>query len=79
LLIAVNLDPFHAADVRLHLPLADLGIAEDASFAARELLGGERYMWNGAEQTLRLDPLTNPAAIVHIDNRLRVTYENPSY
>ena len=79
LLIAVNLDPFHPAGVRLHLPLGDLGIATDASFAARELLGGERYMWRGSEQTLQLDPTTNPAAIVHIDNRMRVTYENPSY
>ena len=78
LLIAVNLDPFHPADVRLHLPLADLGLAPDASFAARELLGGERYMWRGPEVMLHLDPAVNPAAIVHIDNRLRVVYANPS-
>jgi starch synthase (maltosyl-transferring) len=78
LLIAVNLDPFHVADVRVQLPLADLGIAPDASFAARDLLGGERSMWRGAEQQLRLDPAVNPAAILHIDNRLRVRYENPS-
>ena len=79
LLIAVNLDPFHAADACLHFPLDALGIAEDASFAARELLGGEHYMWRGSEQTLRLDPAINPAAILHVDNRLRVPYENPSY
>jgi starch synthase (maltosyl-transferring) len=79
LLVAVNLDPAHAAEVRLHLPLGDLGIAGDASFAVRELLGGENFMWRGAEQTLRLDPQTNPAAILHVDNRLRVPYENPSY
>jgi starch synthase (maltosyl-transferring) len=75
LLIAVNLDPFHAADVRLHLPLADLGIAPDASFAARELLGGEHLMWHGAEQTLHLDPAVNPAAILHVASRLRDAHE----
>jgi starch synthase (maltosyl-transferring) len=74
LLIAVNLDPFHAADVRLHLPLADLGIAPDATFAARELLSGEHFMWRGADQTLHLDPAVNPAAILHVDTRLRATY-----
>jgi len=79
LLVAVNLDPFHAADVRVHLPLEDLGIAPDASFAVRELLGGAHHMWRGCEQTLHLDPETNPAAILHVDNRLRVPYENPSY
>ncbi len=79
LLIAVNLDPFHAADARLHFPLDALGIADDASFAARELLGGEQYMWRGGEQILRLDPALNPAAILHVDNRLRVPYKNPSY
>ena len=79
LLVAVNLDPFHPADVRLHLPLADLGIAPDQSFAVRELLGGENYMWRGAEHVLQLDPERNPALILHVDNRLRVAYENPSY
>ena len=34
LLIAINLDPFHAADVTLHLPLAELGIAEDHTLRA---------------------------------------------
>jgi starch synthase (maltosyl-transferring) len=77
LLIAVNLDPAHAASVALHLPLGDLGIREGETFACEELLGGERFMWRGAVQTLTLDPKSNPAAILRIDGRMRVDYENP--
>ena len=77
LLIAVNLDPVHAAHVRLHLPLHELGIREGEAFACEELLGGERYMWRGAAQTLALDPAVNPAAILRVDTRMRVDYENP--
>ena len=77
LLIAVNLDPLHAADVALHLPLHELGIDSDETFAAEELLSGERFMWRGEVQRMRLDPQTNPAAILRVDTRMRVDYDNP--
>ncbi len=79
LLIAVNLDPAHAVRARLHLPLAELGIGEDETFACEELLGGERFMWRGGAQTLTLDPVASPAAILRIDTRLRVDYDNPCF
>jgi starch synthase (maltosyl-transferring) len=78
LLIAINLDPFHLAEVTLHLPLMELGIAEDHTFAVDELIGGEHLMWRGGAQTVRLDPARNPAAIFRLDRRLRVDYANPS-
>ena len=78
LLIAVNLDPQHAVDATLHLPLTELGITADESFACEELLSGERFLWQGAVQPLRLDPHERPAAIFRIDARMRIPYESPS-
>ena len=79
LLIAIALDPFHPVDVMLHLPLRELGIAEDQTFAVDELTGGEHLMWRGGAQTVHLDPARNPAAIFRLDLRLRVDYANPSF
>jgi starch synthase (maltosyl-transferring) len=79
LLIAVNLDPSHAVEAALHLPLAELGIRPNESFACEELLTGERFMWQGEVQRVRLDPQLAPAVIFRIDARMRVDYENPSY
>jgi starch synthase (maltosyl-transferring) len=62
-LVVVNLDPFHAHDTRLTLPLDALGMERTAQIRAEELFGNEIYMWTGPEQVLRLDPGSNPAAI----------------
>ncbi|MGH7090435.1 MAG: alpha-1,4-glucan--maltose-1-phosphate maltosyltransferase, partial [Stellaceae bacterium] len=67
ILVAVNLDPFAAREAELRLPLGELGIAEDATFAVRELLTETEHRWRGAVQRLRLDPAALPAAIFRIE------------
>jgi starch synthase (maltosyl-transferring) len=78
LLIAVNLDPFRVADSSLEIPLDALGYAPGNDVACEELLSGERVIWHGASQVVRLDPQRNPAAIYRVDNRLHVDYTSPS-
>jgi starch synthase (maltosyl-transferring) len=78
LLVAVNLDPFAPAEAVLELPLDALGYGDGDHLACEELLSGERLLWHGARQRIRLDPQRNPAAIFRIDNRLRVDYASPS-
>ncbi len=78
LLIAVNLDPFHAVRTTIEIPLADLGYGAAEPVACEELLSGERRIWHGAVQTLELDPQINPAAIFRVDGRLHVDYDSPS-
>jgi starch synthase (maltosyl-transferring) len=65
-LVAVNLDPFAAHETELHLPLRELGIAENETFAATELLTGQGRWWSGGRQRIVLDPQINPAAIFRI-------------
>jgi starch synthase (maltosyl-transferring) len=62
-LVVVNLDPFHAHDTMLSLPLEQLGMNRDTQLRAQELFSDESFMWTGSEQHLRLDPGDNPAAI----------------
>ncbi|HET6569304.1 MAG TPA: alpha-1,4-glucan--maltose-1-phosphate maltosyltransferase [Rhodothermales bacterium] len=59
----VNLDPHHAQSGWLHLPLADLGIPEHESYEMHDLLGGERYMWQGPDNFILLNPHALPAHI----------------
>lgn len=71
LLIAVSLDPFDAQETRLHLPLLELGIPEDAPFEVEELFTGERHLWRGGQQFLRLTP-EMPAVIFRVTPRQSV-------
>lgn len=62
----VNLDPDHAQETHITLPLSQFGIASDASYTLEDLLLGHRWQWTGAHQHQRLDPATNPVAIFRI-------------
>ena len=67
LLVAVNLDPVHATEAWLELPLADLGLRDDESFTCENLVTGEHLTWRGAWASVSLDPHAHPAAILRID------------
>jgi starch synthase (maltosyl-transferring) len=62
-LVIVNLDPFHAHESQFRLPLDRLQLPWDAQLRAQELFTGETFIWTGSEQSVRLDPGTNPAMI----------------
>jgi starch synthase (maltosyl-transferring) len=63
LLIVVSLDPAHARNATLQVPLADLGLADDASYELEDLLTGVRHVWRGARHVVPLDPA---GAVAHI-------------
>jgi starch synthase (maltosyl-transferring) len=52
----VNLDPFHAQESLVHLPLAEFGLKADELFQAHDLLHDERYLWRGPTNYVRLEP-----------------------
>jgi starch synthase (maltosyl-transferring) len=57
LLVAVTLDPRAVQETMVHVPVADLGLADDASYIVHDLLSGARYTWRGARNYVRLDPV----------------------
>jgi len=78
-LVAVNMDPFEAHAARLRLPLEALGIGAEERFQAHELIADERHLWRGPEQTIRLDPRVEPAAVFRIERFPHKDYGTPCY
>ena len=69
--VVVNLDPHHPHQGWLELPLERLGIEENESFQAHDLLGGGRFLWQGRSNYVSLDPRAMPAHIFRIRRRIR--------
>ena len=66
LLVAVNLDPFHAHDGTVTVPLAELGRTAGESYQVTDLLTGARYTWQDTNY-VRLDPTVLPAHILRLE------------
>ncbi len=64
--VVVNLDPFHAQDSFVHLPLEEFGIRPDELFQVHDLLHDERYLWRGSRNYVSLTPGVKPAHIFRI-------------
>jgi starch synthase (maltosyl-transferring) len=62
LLIAVSLDPFSPQQVRLHVPLGDLGLNAEETYQVHELMQDRRMLWRGPEAQVTLTP-DEPAAV----------------
>ena len=71
LLMVANLDPHNVQAGWLELPLADLGLTDDAPYQAHDLLSNARYLWQGARNFVRLDPQSSPVHILRLRRRLR--------
>lgn len=67
----VSLDPFQVQEGNIYLPLDELNLPESAPFQMLDLLGGERYIWQGAHQSIRVDPHVMPARIFQVLRRVR--------
>ena len=75
ILTIVNLDPHHVQSGWVHLPLEELGIEEGQRFQVHDLLGGGRYLWDGATNYIELNPLALPAHIFRIRHRVRTEHD----
>jgi starch synthase (maltosyl-transferring) len=61
--VAVNLDPFAPHASVVGVPLAELGLADDATYRMHELLDDVVYEWRGPRGYVELDPRRDPAQI----------------
>ncbi len=64
IVVVVNLDPARLQHGHVELPLADWGVASDASIAVHDLLSDETYEWHGARNYVRLDPCRRVAHVL---------------
>jgi len=71
ILVLVSLDPFQRQAGKITLPLAELGIDPQQPYLVHDLLGDEKYIWQGAENHVAIDPAQLPARIFRVHSRLR--------
>jgi starch synthase (maltosyl-transferring) len=65
--VIVNLDPVHPQSGWVDLRMPELGMAWDAPFTARDLLGGETFRWTGARNFVELHPGHQPGHVLAIE------------
>jgi starch synthase (maltosyl-transferring) len=68
LLIVVSLDPFHAQEAFIHVPVEQFGWIEGDAYQVHDLLHDERYLWTGRRNFVRLTP-ERPAHIFRVRRR----------
>jgi starch synthase (maltosyl-transferring) len=65
ILVIVSLDPFHAQDAFIDVPVEEFGWIEGQAFQVHDLLNDERYLWSGRRNFVRLTP-DKPAHIFRV-------------
>jgi starch synthase (maltosyl-transferring) len=66
MLMVVNLDPYGVQSDVLHLDLGQLGLPPDRPYVAHDEVTGATYTWTGPNPYVRLDPVVEPAHVLHL-------------
>jgi len=71
IVVVANLDSFHTQSGWLTVPIQKLGIEPGQSYLVHDLLGDDKYIWQGERNYVELNPHIAPAHIFSIKKRLR--------
>ena len=71
ILVAVNLDPYHVQSGWIKVPIAAYGIRGEHPYLAHDLLSDDKYIWQGENNYVELNPQISPAHIFRIRKRLK--------
>jgi starch synthase (maltosyl-transferring) len=71
LLIGVSLDPFTHQSCNVNIPLQTLGFEQNQPYLLHDLLGDEKYVWQGDRNTIGFEPSVLPARIFRVHHRMR--------
>ncbi len=71
ILVLVNLDPFHTQSGWVKVPIWQWGIDPGQPYLAHDLLGDEKYIWQGESNFIQLNPHTVPAHILRIKRKVK--------
>ena len=74
-LTIVNLDPYHVQSGWTALDLEALGLDAATPYQMHELLGGGRYLWQGARNFIQLDPSRVPAHVFRLRRKVRTEHD----
>ena len=71
IIVAVNLDPYHAQGGWVHIPLAELGVDPNQPYLVHDLLSDDKYIWHGEKNYIQIDPKIVPAHIFRLRKRMK--------
>ncbi|HEX7027022.1 MAG TPA: alpha-1,4-glucan--maltose-1-phosphate maltosyltransferase [Gammaproteobacteria bacterium] len=75
----VNLDPYHTQSGWVELPLDELAIDPHHPYQMHDLLNDERYLWNGANNYIELNPQISQAHIFKLLRHVRTEHDFEYY
>lgn len=71
LLIAVNLDPFHKHSCWVKVPLDELGIDPGQPYLVHDLIGDDKFIWQGERNYIEINPFICPAYIFSLRRQMK--------
>jgi len=74
-LCVINVDAHHRQTGWVHLDLDALGVDHDARFEVVDLLGGQRFWWQGPHNFVDLDPQGLPAHVFSVARPHRTEHD----
>lgn len=66
ILVALTLDPYNPQDTFINVPVQEFGWLEGDTFQVHDLLTGERFLWRGSRNYIKLNPHERPAHIFRV-------------
>ncbi|MBE0425733.1 MAG: alpha-1,4-glucan--maltose-1-phosphate maltosyltransferase [Nitrospirae bacterium] len=71
ILVIVNLDPFHVHSGRVKIPVHKFGIEPHQPYLVHDLLGDDKFIWQGERNYVEINPYISPAYILRLRKKLK--------
>jgi starch synthase (maltosyl-transferring) len=71
ILVVVNLDPFHTHSGWVKVPIREFGIEPNQPYLVHDLLGDDKFIWQGERNYVEINPHVSPAYILRVRKRLK--------
>jgi starch synthase (maltosyl-transferring) len=71
LIIVVNLDPFHTQSGWVKVPVKELGLGEHQPYLVHDLIGDDKYIWEGERNFVEINPHVMPGNIFRVRKKLK--------
>ena len=71
ILVVLNLDPFHVHSGWVKVPIHKFGIEPHQPYLVHDLLGDDKYIWQGERNYVEINPYISPAHIFRLRKKLK--------
>jgi len=71
LIIVVNLDPFHTQSGWVKIPVEELELGEHQPYLVHDLIGDDKYIWEGERNFVEINPQVMPGNIFRVRKKLK--------